>query len=108
MALKFPVEKHKKIAISRALYKDSPIVILDELTAALDLKSGAEVYEKFSELVKNKTSLFISHRMSSCKFCDIVIVIDKGEIIEHGHHNILIQNDGLYSKMWKAQAKYYA
>ncbi|MBU1145779.1 MAG: ABC transporter ATP-binding protein/permease [Firmicutes bacterium] len=97
----------QKIAISRALYKDSPIVILDEPTAALDPKSEAEVYEKFNELVKNKTALFISHRMSSCKFCDEVIVMDQGEIIEQGHHNILIQNSGLYSKMWKAQAKYY-
>lgn len=97
----------QKISISRALYKDSPIVILDEPTAALDPKSEAEVYEKFSELVKNKTSLFISHRMSSCKFCDVVIVMDQGEIIEHGHHNTLIENQGLYSKMWKAQSKYY-
>ncbi len=97
----------QKIAISRALYKDSPIVILDEPTAALDPKSEAEVYEKFSELVKNKTSLFISHRMSSCKFCDEVIVVDQGEIIEQGHHHILMQNNGLYSKMWKAQSKYY-
>lgn len=98
----------QKLAISRALYKDSPIVILDEPTASLDPESEAEVYEKFSELVQNKTALFISHRMSSCKFCDDVIVVDKGEIIEQGHHNILIKNSGLYAKMWQAQAKYYA
>jgi ATP-binding cassette subfamily B protein len=97
----------QKIAISRALYKESPIVILDEPTAALDPKSEAEVYEKFNELVQNKTALFISHRMSSCKFCDEVIVIDKGEIIEQGHHNTLFKNNGLYSKMWAAQSKYY-
>lgn len=97
----------QKLAISRALYKDSPIVILDEPTAALDPKSEAEVYEKFNELVENKTALFISHRMSSCKFCDEVIVIDKGEIIEQGHHKVLYKNNGLYSKMWAAQSKYY-
>jgi len=97
----------QKLAISRALYKDSGIVILDEPTAALDPKAEAEVYEKFNELVNNKTSLFISHRMSSCKFCDEVIVIDKGKIIEKGHHDLLVNSDGLYNKMWTAQAKYY-
>ncbi|XFA99653.1 ABC transporter ATP-binding protein [Candidatus Izemoplasma sp. B36] len=97
----------QKIAISRALYKEAPIVILDEPTAALDPKSEAEVYEKFNELVKNKTAFFISHRMSSCKFCDIVVVIDEGKVIEKGHHDILLSENGLYSKMWNAQSKYY-
>lgn len=97
----------QKIAISRALYKDSPIVILDEPTAALDPKSEAEVYEHFNELVSNKTSIFISHRMSSCKFCDLIIVMDNGEIIEQGEHANLLKDTGLYFKMWTAQAKYY-
>jgi len=97
----------QKIAIARALYKDSPIVILDEPTAALDPKSEAEVYENFKDLVADKTSIFISHRMSSCKFCDEIIVIDKGEIIEKGVHKNLLQNGGMYSSMWNAQAKYY-
>lgn len=97
----------QKIAIARALYKDSPIVILDEPTAALDPKSEAEVYEKFNELVDHKTTFFISHRMSSCKFCDEVIVMDKGQIVEQGHHNALVANNGLYFDMWSAQSKYY-
>ncbi|MBU1020504.1 MAG: ABC transporter ATP-binding protein/permease, partial [Firmicutes bacterium] len=97
----------QKLAISRALYKESPIVILDEPTAALDPKSEAEVYEKFNELVQNKTALFISHRMSSCKFCDEVIVLDQGKIVEQGHHTVLYKGNGLYSKMWAAQSKYY-
>lgn len=97
----------QKLAISRALYKDSPIVILDEPTAALDPKSEAEIYVKFNELVENKTALFISHRMSSCKFCDEIIVMDQGEILEQGHHNKLFKSNGLYSKMWAAQSKYY-
>ncbi len=97
----------QKIAISRALYKEAPIVILDEPTAALDPKSEAEVYEKFNELVENKTAFFISHRMSSCKFCDKVVVIDAGKIVEQGHHNILSMGNGLYSRMWAAQSKYY-
>lgn len=97
----------QKIAIARALYKDSPIVILDEPTAALDPKSEAEIYEKFNELVTNKTSIFISHRMSSCKFCDEIAVINKGEIEELGNHKYLLSKKGLYSQMWNAQAKYY-
>ena len=97
----------QKLSISRALYKDSPIVILDEPTAALDPVSEAEIYEHFNDLVKNKTALFVSHRMSSCKFCDEIIVIEDGEITEKGNHNMLIQNDGLYNQMWTAQAKYY-
>ncbi|XMB72022.1 ABC transporter ATP-binding protein [Mycoplasmatota bacterium WC30] len=97
----------QKIAVSRALYKDSPIVILDEPTAALDPKSEAEVYEKFNDLVQNKIAFFISHRMSSCKFCDKIIVIDKGEIVEQGKHDVLSINNGLYSRMWTAQASYY-
>jgi len=97
----------QKIAIARALYKNAPLVILDEPTAALDPKSEAEIYEKFQELVQNKTSIFISHRMSSCKFCDRIIVIDKGMIIEEGSHKELLQNNGMYAKMWNAQAQYY-
>lgn len=98
----------QKLAISRALYKDSPIVILDEPTAALDPKSESEIYENFNMLVEKKTAIFISHRMSSCKFCDEIIVIDNGEIIEKGHHSVLVKNRGLYSQMWGAQAKYYS
>ena len=97
----------QKIAIARSLYKDSPIVVLDEPTAALDPKSEAEVYENFDKLVENKTSLFVSHRMSSCRFCDEIIVIDAGEIIEKGTHKDLVQKSGLYSEMWTAQSKYY-
>lgn len=97
----------QKLSIARALYKSSPIVILDEPTAELDPKSEAEVYEKFQHLVEDKTTVFISHRMSSCKFCDRIIVMDNGEIVEHGDHVNLVNGDGLYKKMWTAQAKYY-
>lgn len=98
----------QKIAIARALYKDSPIVILDEPTSALDPKSEAEIYEKFANLVKSKTSIFISHRMSSCRFCDEIIVFDDGRIIQEGTHQELVkETSGKYFKMWSAQAKYY-
>jgi ATP-binding cassette subfamily B protein len=97
----------QKIAIARALYKDSPLVILDEPTSALDPKSEAEIYEKFATLVAGKSAIFISHRMSSTKFCDRIIVIDKGQIAEEGDHASLLKRDGLYKKMWDAQAQYY-
>jgi ABC-type multidrug transport system fused ATPase/permease subunit len=97
----------QKVAISRALYKDAPFVILDEPTAALDPISEYEIYSKFDEMVKNKTSIYISHRMSSCRFCDDIIVFDNGRIVERGSHEKLIDKDGYYSKLWNAQAQYY-
>jgi ATP-binding cassette subfamily B protein len=98
----------QKLAIARALYKDTPIVILDEPTSALDPISEYEIYTKFDGLVEEKTAIYISHRMSSCRFCDNIIVFDNGEIIQEGNHDELLTNiDGLYFRMWSAQAKYY-
>lgn len=98
----------QKIAIARALYRNAPVVILDEPTAALDPKSELEIYERFNEMVNEKTSIYISHRMSSCKFCNNIIVFDKGDIVQRGtHHELLNEKEGLYKKMWYAQAKYY-
>ena len=98
----------QKIAIARALYKDTPLVILDEPTSALDPISEYEIYTKFDTLVENKTAIYISHRMASCRFCDSIIVFDKGKIIQSGNHDELLCNtEGLYYNMWSAQAKYY-
>jgi ATP-binding cassette subfamily B protein len=98
----------QKIAIARALYKNSPLVILDEPTSALDPISEYDIYTKFDTLVKDKTAVYISHRMSSCRFCDNIIVFNKGEIIQTGNHDELISDSrGLYHSMWSAQAKYY-
>lgn len=97
----------QKIAIARALYKDAPLIILDEPTAALDPIAEAEIYSKFDGLVKNKTSLYISHRLSSCKFCSHILVFDEGRIVQEGSHDELLAEDGLYSKLWNAQAQYY-
>ena len=97
----------QKIAIARALYKDAPLIILDEPTAALDPIAEAEIYSKFDGLVKNKTSLYISHRLSSCKFCSHILVFDEGCIVQEGSHEELLAKDGLYSKLWNAQAQYY-
>ena len=98
----------QKIAIARALYKDAPFVILDEPTSALDPISEFEIYSKFNELVEDKTSIFISHRMSSCRFCDDIIVFDSGKIIQRGNHDTLIKDENnVYASLYKAQAKYY-
>lgn len=99
----------QKIAIARALYKDAPFVILDEPTAALDPISEYEIYSRFDEMVKEKTSIYISHRMSSCRFCDDILVFDQGMLIQRGNHDTLMKEQGnVYESLWHAQAKYYA
>lgn len=98
----------QKIAIARSLYKDAPFVIMDEPTSALDPVAEYEIYQRFDQMVEGKTSIYISHRMSSCRFCDNIIVFDEGKIIEQGSHDKLMSNDGLYSELWNAQAQYYA
>ena len=98
----------QKLVIARALYKDVPYVILDEPTSALDPVSEYEIYRHFDELVKDKTSIYISHRMSSCRFCDTIYVFDEGKIVQSGSHDVLMQEpEGLYHQMWTAQAQYY-
>ena len=98
----------QKIAIARSLYKDAPFVIMDEPTSALDPVAEYEIYQNFDKMVQGKTSIYISHRMSSCRFCDNIIVFDEGKIIEQGSHDKLMSNGGLYSELWNAQAQYYA
>ena len=97
----------QKIAIARALYKDAPFVILDEPTAALDPFSEYEIYSRFDELVRDKTSIYISHRMSSCRFCQDILVFQDGTIAERGNHEALLEANGLYASLWNAQAQYY-
>ena len=98
----------QKLALARALYKDAPIVILDEPTAALDPVSEYEIYSRFGQLVQGKTSIYISHRMSSCRFCDEIFVFDQGTIVQRGNHETLLANEnGLYAKLWHAQAQHY-
>ncbi len=97
----------QKLAIARALYKDAPFVILDEPTAALDPIAEAEVYQNFNDMIQGKTAVYISHRMSSCKFCDDIIVLDSGRIAEQGNHNKLLKEEGIYATLYNAQAQYY-
>lgn len=101
--------EEQKIAIARALYKNAPFVILDEPTAALDPIAESEIYSHFNEIVGNKTAVYISHRLSSCRFCGRIVVFDDGKIIQNGTHDKLLSDtDGKYSKLWNAQAQYYA
>ena len=99
----------QKLAIVRALYKDAPLVILDEPTAALDPISEYEIYKHFNNLVGEKTALYISHRLSSCRFCDRIIVFAENTIMEDGSHEELIKKEnGIYSNMYNVQSQYYA
>ena len=98
----------QKLALARALYKDSPIVILDEPTAALDPVAENEIYNRFNSFVNHKTAIYISHRLSSCIFCSRIAVFDKAELVQNGTHEELLENkEGKYYELWNAQAQYY-
>lgn len=98
----------QKIAIARAIYKDAPFILLDEPTAALDPKAEYEIYTNFDKIAGEKTAVYISHRLSSCRFCEKIAVFHEGRLIQIGSHEELVQDkDGKYYEMWNAQAQYY-
>lgn len=98
----------QKIALARTLYKDAPFMILDEPTAALDPIAEAEIYSNFNRIVGNKTALYISHRLSSCRFCDRIAVFDSGSLLQLENHEALVSDEsGKYYELWNAQAQYY-
>ncbi len=98
----------QKIAIARALYRNAPFLILDEPTAALDPIAEAEIYEQLDRIVDDRTAVYISHRLSSCRFCDEILVFDHGQIVQRGgHEELLREENGKYAQLWHAQAKYY-
>lgn len=98
----------QKTAIARALYRDAPIVILDEPTAALDPIAEYEIYRQFETLVGGKTAIYISHRLSSCRFCDKIAVFADDTIQEYGSHDeLVVLEGGIYAEMFHEQAKYY-
>ena len=97
----------QKLILAKALYKNSPILILDEPTSAMDPIAELRMYKDFNKLVRNKTTIFISHRLASTKFCDRIIFMDKGQIVEEGTHSELVQKGGRYAKMFEIQSHYY-
>lgn len=98
----------QKIALARALYKDAPFVLLDEPTAALDPVSEYQVYAGFNRIAGEKTAVYISHRLASCRFCDQIAVFDGGALVQTGSHEALLSEEGgVYSTLWHAQAQYY-
>lgn len=101
--------ERQKIALARALYKGAPFIILDEPTAALDPFAEAEVYASFNKAAQGHTAIYISHRLSSCRFCDRIAVFDKGKVVQIGSHDELLANEGgKYHELWHAQAQYYS
>ena len=98
----------QKIAIARALYKNAPFLILDEPTAALDPIAEAEIYAQLDQITGDRTAIYISHRLSSCRFCDEILVFDHGQIVQRGAHEMLVNDEaGKYHTLWHAQAQYY-
>ena len=97
----------QKLCLARAIYKGSPFIVLDETTAALDPISEHDIYTKFNGIVGTRTAIYISHRLSSCRFCDEITVMDNGRIAERGSHDELIGKGGVYKELWTAQAEYY-
>jgi ATP-binding cassette subfamily C protein len=99
--------ENQLVALARAMYKDAPLYVLDEPTSAMDALNEVHMYRSFNEIIKDSTAIFISHRLSSTKFCDRIFFIANGKIIETGTHDELMQLDGEYKKMFTMQANYY-
>lgn len=97
----------QKLALARALYKNAPVVVLDEPTAALDALAENKLYQDFDKLIGGKTAVYISHRLSSTRFCDNVAMFADGELVEYGTHDSLLEKDGAYAQMFRVQAQYY-
>ena len=100
--------EQQKVAIARAIYKDAGLMVLDEPSAALDPYAEYEIYKNFSEITESKTLISISHRLSSCRMCDRILVLDRGKVVQEGTHEELVKDiGGKYYELWSAQAQYY-
>jgi ABC-type multidrug transport system fused ATPase/permease subunit len=96
------------LALARALYKDAPVIVLDEPTAALDPIAESEIYQKYADLTKGKTSVYISHRLASTRFCDRILLLDGQTVAEQGTHEELMRLGGKYAYMFGIQSSYYS
>ena len=97
----------QRLMLARALYKDAPILVLDEPTAALDPIAEDDIYQKYNEMTRGRTSLFISHRLASTRFCDRILFLENGRVVEEGTHDQLMAQNGGYAKLFAVQSKYY-
>ena len=97
----------QRLMLARALYKNAPILVLDEPTAALDPIAENDIYQKYNDMTHGRTSFFISHRLASTRFCDRIIFVDSGKIAEEGTHDELLKNGGGYAYLFEVQSKYY-
>ena len=105
--VEFSGGENQKLAIARALYKNGDIIILDEPTAALDPISEENIYKSLNALIGDKTAIYISHRLSSTRFCDEIAFFEDGKIKEYGSHGELLAKGGGYAHMFNVQAQYY-
>jgi len=106
--IEFSGGQAQKIAIARAVYKNAPVLILDEPTANLDPKAESEIYTDFFNMAKDKTTIFISHRLAASTVADNIAVFSDGKIAEYGSHNDLMKQDGMYAEMYHKQSRQYA
>lgn len=97
----------QKVALARAILRDSQILILDEPTSAMDAKAEAELFERFHELAQGRMAILISHRLSTVKMADRIFVVDRGQIVERGTHDELMDREGLYATLFRTQAQHY-
>ena len=97
----------QRLMLARALYKDAPLVVLDEPTAALDPIAESEIYEKYNNLTRGRSAIFISHRLASTRFCDRILFIADGGIAEEGSHEALLKRAGRYAGLFEIQSRYY-
>lgn len=97
----------QRLMLARMLYKDAPVMVLDEPTAALDAIAERDIYERYNGLTRGNTAIYISHRLASTRFCDRVILLGEGKVLEEGTHEELMERGGKYAELFGIQSKYY-